>query len=247
MKKLIIAFAVLVSLCACSKKDADTQKNDNNTMAQAAKPADAQNNAEAPKNAEPADAQAVAQAKDANNADADDKSGTKPDTPVPVEEKVNDKAGDAAPDNATIDEKMASIKWEKGGVDRFLFAYEVPAFMQKQPAPDNNDGATYIWKELTFKVWGANDMHDGSAKAAFDEDVRFLGHAPHYKVVKSNYYIISDYEENNIFYRKCVFNNSLEYCEEVSYPQSYKAAVDPIVKKIAAFDVPKMEMEEQEE
>ena len=110
--------------------------------------------------------------------------------------------------------------------------------MEKQPAPDNLDGATYVWKDLTYKVWGANDMHDGSAKAAFDQAVKLLGHAPHENVVESDYYIISDFDEkNDIFYRKCVFNNALVYCEEVSYPQDYKTAVVPIVNKIASFRI----------
>ena len=138
----------------------------------------------------------------------------------------------------TIDDITANIKWEKGNIDRFSFEYEVPAYMEKQPAPDNLDGATYVWKDLTYKVWGANDMHDGSAKAAFDQAVKLLGHATHENVVESDYYIISDFDEkNDIFYRKCVFNNALVYCEEVSYPQDYKTAVVPIVNKIASFRI----------
>jgi hypothetical protein len=82
----------------------------------------------------------------------------------PAEATAPQKAENSDAD-MTIDDIMANIKWEKGGVDRFLFEYEVPAFMEKQPAPDNHDGATYIWKDMTYKVWGANDIHDGSAKA----------------------------------------------------------------------------------
>ncbi|MBQ9818545.1 MAG: hypothetical protein IJM59_13910 [Proteobacteria bacterium] len=228
----ISILAILLALSACSKKAAES--------AQDAKPAEAA--AETPKAAEPAQddkpVDAAVEAPKAQEPAQDDK---------PAEAAAAPQKAENSDADMTIDDIMANIKWEKGGVDRFLFEYEVPAFMEKQPAPDNHDGATYIWKEMTYKVWGANDMHDGSAKAAFDQAVGFLGHAPHYKVVKPNYYIISDFDEKSyIFYRKCVFNNALEYCEEITYPQAYKTAVNPIVKKIADFDVPKMEMEDSD-
>ena len=222
----ISILAILSALSACSKKAPEP--------AQDAKSAEAA--AETPKAQEPAQdtkpAEAAVEAPKAQEPAQDTK---------PAEAAENSDA------DMTIDDIMANIKWEKGGVDRFLFEYEVPAFMEKQPAPDNHDGATYIWKDMTYKVWGANDIHDGSAKAAFDQAVGFLGHAPHYKVVKPNYYIISDFDEKSyIFYRKCVFNNALEYCEEITYPQAYKKAVNPIVKKIADFDVPKIEMKDSD-
>ncbi len=227
MKKLLIlSLASLFMLCACDKKADKTsaKKSAESAPVQEVESADTQ---------EAKPAEAAAEMPKAEEIVQDNK---------PAEAAAELPRAEKADADLTIDDIMANMKWEKGGIDRFQFEYEVPAFMEKQPAPDNLDGSTYKWKDLTYKVWGANDMHDGSAKAAFDQAAKMLGHAPHYKVVKSNYYIISDYnEKNDIFYRKCVFKNALEYCEEVSYPQSYKAAVDPIVKKIASFDVPEME------
>ncbi len=44
-------------------------------------------------------------------------------------------------------------------------------------------------------------------------------------------------KDGNIFYKKCVLKYELEFCEELIYPKEYKVAVEPIVKKNAAFDV----------
>ena len=234
MRKILTALAILVSLCACSKKGADAPDDGKQAVAPSANAVEEKGAVETPRNTGDAAIQA-------NTADGrNDNAGVNADAQANTADANGQNAdtNSAEADNETIEQKVADLKWRQDRVDRFAFDYEVPEFMQKMPAPDNNDGATYKWNELTFKVWGANDMHDGSPKKAFEEAAGFLGHAPHYKVVKSNYYVISDFDANNhIFYRKCVYKNDLEYCEEVSYPQSYKKAADSIVKKVASFNI----------
>ena len=91
-----------------------------------------------------------------------------------------------------------------------------------------------------------------SAKTDFDSRVNDLGHDPHYKSVESDYYIISDYnEDGKNFYEKCVYKEETEYCEKcieiwyyklcakLVYPESYKKFIDPIIEKIGAFDTTK--------
>lgn len=161
------------------------------------------------------------------------------DAPIEEDTDISDSTDNDIPQNDTIEEKMSSLKWESAYNTRFEFDYEFPSFMKTLPPPANNDGLTYQWKDMFFLVWGSHDvLFEGSAQKAYDFTIQNYDHKPHYKVVKSNYYIISDYtKEGNIFYMKCILKNELEYCMEVEYPKDYKDAVDPIVKKIAAFDV----------
>ena len=246
MRKIIVALLCLFALSGCKSKETRqdvaeapvAEKTAGETGAKDA-PAPAEAKPEQPKQEEP---EAAAPAPNPTKDPAPgDELKQNPEDEVMPEDDADDADEDEdyeVPQDGTIEEKMASLKWESGYVGRFEFDYEAPSFMKEMPAPANNDGSTYAWKDMVFRVWGAHDMYDGSAQKALDSAIEFLGHAPHYKSVNKNAYIMSDYtKEGNIFYRKCVFKNDQEHCEELEYPKAYKQAVDPIVKKIAAFDV----------
>ena len=225
MLKLIIAILCLCTLCGCKSKEI---KQDAPAASATEKQSDT---TQAKQDAAPAVKEAVPEvAKDENPKD---------DADIQQNDAEDEEDEDyEIPQDGTIEEKMASLKWESDVVGRFDFDYEAPSFMKEMPAPANNDGATYRWKDMAFKVWGAHDMYDGSAQKAFDSSVEFLGHAPHYKDVKANSYIMSDYTKDGlIFYRKCVYKYEYEFCEQLEYPKDYKQAVEPMVKKVAAFDV----------
>jgi hypothetical protein len=130
MRKILVTLAILVSLCACSKKDANAPDTGKHAVAPSANAVEEKGAVETPQNT--GDAVIQANTADANGQNA----GT----------------NSAEADNETIEQKVADLKWRQDRVDRFGFDYEVPVFMQKMPAPDNNDGATYKWKDLTFKV-----------------------------------------------------------------------------------------------
>ncbi|MBO4351534.1 MAG: hypothetical protein J6A01_11400 [Proteobacteria bacterium] len=241
MYKILIVSIGLAALVGCKSKDPEaTQKKQAVETAAAESPAKEETpNPEAAK-PEPAKEVLPEAAAEPENGDTP-KVAELPEQQALVADadSEDNEEDDTVPQDGTIEEKMAGMKWESGYVSRFDFRYEVPDFMKIMPPPANNDGSTYAWKDMVFMVWGAHDvLAEGDAKKAFDSDVESLGHAPHYKVVKSDNYIISDYKnDGKIFYRKCVYKYELEFCEELVYPKEYKEAVDPIVKKIAAFDV----------
>ena len=235
MLKLTIALLCLCTLCGCKSKEI---KQDTSTDPVAEKQPDAAQ-------AKQAAASAAAQPqlpKDAEVPEVGQDKNPKDDAGIQQnaakDEEDEEDEDYAIPQDGTIEEKMASLKWESDVVGRFDFDYEAPAFMKEMPAPANNDGSTYRWKDMAFKVWGAVDMYDGSAQKAFESSVEFLGHAPHYKLVKANSYIMSDYTKDGlIFYKKCVYKFEYEFCEQLEYPKDYKEVVEPMVKKVAAFDV----------
>ena len=255
MHRIIIAFIGLAVLVGCKSKDSvEAVKTQNTEAAAVESPTkEAIPNSEAQKleTAKEAVPEIAAQNGHANpskeavpntavqNENTDTpKEAELPSEPLDEDEESGEEEDYTIPQDGTIEEKMAGLKWELGHVGRFDFDYEAPGFMKEMPAPANNDGSTYAWKDMVFLVWGAHDSDEGNVQKAFDSKVEFLGHAPHYKVIKSDNYIMSDYtKEGKIFYRKCIYKYELEFCEELQYPKEYKAAVEPIVKKIAAFDV----------
>ena len=246
-KSFIIASALIfcIGMCACSN-----HVNTRSAEADTAVPADAETGDAGNKadQGKPADAKPEAVKEEARTDDSKPAEGGAEKKAIPQQEQTaaedeteedeteqdEDDEDYSVPQDGTIEEKMASLKWEPDSNDRFDFEIEYPSFMKPMPGSENGDGMEYKWKDVTYTAWG--EWADGSLKKEYDQHVKFLGHDPKYKVVKDNYYIISDFDkEGNIFYRKTVRRDDVSISIQVSYPKAYKNAMDPIVKKIAAY------------
>ena len=237
MYRIIIAFIGLVVLVGCKSKDPVEAPKTQNTEAVAVESPTKEDTSNPETQKLETAKEAVPEIAAQNENAEPQKEAELPSDPLDEDEE-SEEEDYTIPQDGTIEEKMAGLKWESGHVGRFDFEYEAPSFMKEMPAPANNDGSTYAWKDMVFLVWGAHDSDEGNVQKAFDSKVEYLGHAPHYKVIKSDNYIMSDYtKEGKIFYRKCIYKYDLEFCEELQYPKEYKNAVEPIIKKIASFDV----------
>ena len=54
-----------------------------------------------------------------------------------------------------------------------------------------------------------------------------------YKVSRSNWFVISGYENENIFYEKTIFRNDEFMTFEIEYPKDQKSIFNPIAAKIS--------------
>ena len=144
------------------------------------------------------------------------------------------------PQAGSIEEQMASLTWKTIHNDRYQFNIDYPSFMQPMPVSDNGDGMTFRWKDMALIVWGENNLEDEDAvQSEYDNQVSFLGHDPVYKVIQSDYFIISDYDdEGNVFYRKSVLKDDVWYTMMFVFPKEYRKRIDKLIEKVDLFTPP---------
>ena len=125
--------------------------------------------------------------------------------------------------------------------DRFYFSIDYPSdLLKEQPAPENNDGRTFISKDgsVEMRAWGQFNALDRSLKEEYDEAVNNYGSGVSYKRRLASSFIVSGTSEDKIFYQKTMLkksgNTDVFYTFTIEYPKSMKKKLDAAVTRIAA-------------
>ena len=87
-----------------------------------------------------------------------------------------------------------------------------------------------------MKAYGMNCVSERTVKELFEDRKRSTDT---YSTFKDNWFVLSGVnEQGNIYYRKTIIENKVEYVVELVYPQAKKAEYDAVVKKvISSFQV----------
>ena len=81
-----------------------------------------------------------------------------------------------------------------------------------------------------MKAYGMNYVSERTVKELFEDSKRSTDT---YSTFKDNWFVFSGVnEQGNIYYRKTIIENNVEYVVELVYPQAKKAEYDVVVKKV---------------
>lgn len=133
--------------------------------------------------------------------------------------------------------KTSPTKWVTYGNTRYKFSVSYPSnLMTAQREADNGDGRAFVSHDGKTRMlaYGTNNVLDETLQARYKHDARGIepGDKVTYKVQKNNWYAVSGYRADLIFYRKTFVNDGQFLTLDVTYPKSQRAKWDKIVTQI---------------
>jgi hypothetical protein len=111
---------------------------------------------------------------------------------------------------------------------RFGFSLEVPATLDAGEPPTNGDGQSFASKDgkATLKVAGAPGL---SLQAVYEMALEDSSAQVTYKVAKSNWYVVSGFLGEKVFYEKAIAKGDTVAILRFEFPKAEKAVYDPVV------------------
>lgn len=134
----------------------------------------------------------------------------------------------------------AQTKYSSYTNDRFFFTVEYPSVLKMQPAPENNDGRTFLSADgkVELRAWGQFNVLDYELEDKYHEDAGFSGASISYRTLMKNGFVLSGTIGDQIYYQKTLRHKfedaDVFYTFTIKYPQTEKKRYDAVVKRIAA-------------
>lgn len=124
------------------------------------------------------------------------------------------------------------------GNARFGYSICYPSnLFAPQPEAENGDGREFHSKDgAILRAWGMNNALDDSIKQAYEDELENYnkpGSSATYKVLRSNWFVVSGTKGDRIVYHKTILKNNQFKSFEIEYDKSKKATYDPVASKIA--------------
>lgn len=118
---------------------------------------------------------------------------------------------------------------------RYGYSIDYPDFLEKGPAPANNDGRTFTSRDgrVTLSVFGTNNVMNEGLQETYRNLLREKGGSVAYHTVGRNWLAISWRAEGKIFYEKLYHGPGSWNAFILSYPASQRARFDAIVARLA--------------
>ncbi len=124
--------------------------------------------------------------------------------------------------------------------DRFGYAILYPSVLFPQGEAGNNDGQKFmsIHADAILTVYGKYNTLNKSLESLYDEAARGgLSDDPKrvitYCVLRKDWFVVSGYDNGQVFYEKTIMNKDEIQCMDFVYPERLKSYYDPLVAKIA--------------
>jgi hypothetical protein len=136
------------------------------------------------------------------------------------------------PDTATSED----IVYHTYGNGRFGYTIKYPAnILIPQGESINGDGQKFISSDGSdsLLVWGSHNALDESLQSRYNDTLKEFGGSITYQVLKNNWFVISGYKGDKIFYQKTVFYNDIFKTFIITYKRTKRQLFDPIVPEIA--------------
>lgn len=138
-------------------------------------------------------------------------------------------------DESTLD--LRNVSYEEYYNPRFDFSVSYPSFFKRKYEAANQDGCEFEFgNNYSMRVYGMNNVLEKTIKELFKDSKKSTDT---YSTSKDNWFIVSGVnEQGNIYYRKTILEDEVEYVVELVYPQAKKTEYDAVVKKvISSFQV----------
>ncbi|MGB4336313.1 MAG: hypothetical protein WBJ41_15850 [Chromatiaceae bacterium] len=125
---------------------------------------------------------------------------------------------------------------------RFDYAIEYPAnLLIPQGEADNGDGQVFVSpdQQARFKIYGTHNVLEESIKDLFHKESQDVATGKitkkvTYKRQKNNWFVISGYIGNKIFYQKTLLSNDQFKTFYMEYPETQRHLYDHILGRMAS-------------
>lgn len=152
------------------------------------------------------------------------------------------------PQNCTTDtQEMANlptaneIEYQLYTNPRFYYRVKYPAnILTPQPPPANGDGREFQSTDgqITMRVYGSHNALSESLNERYQQVLQQDSSASNrevtYRSINDNFFVVSGYRGNMVFYRKTIFDNNMFKTLELSYHRSFQPEFDSVVAEIAS-------------
>ncbi|MBV6623216.1 MAG: GerMN domain-containing protein [Rivularia sp. (in: Bacteria)] len=129
-----------------------------------------------------------------------------------------------------------NVNYERYYNDRFNFSIFYPGeLLNKQDAPQNNDGRTFVSpdRNIVMKVFGRYNIQDENIESLYNQQFNQTNKEVTYKSLGDDYFVVSGYENNQVFYNKVLFSNNRILHLNIDYNKSLQPEFDSIVREIS--------------
>jgi hypothetical protein len=119
---------------------------------------------------------------------------------------------------------------------RFDYKIKYPAnILIPQGESTNGDGQKFISSDgsASLLVWGSHNALDESLESRYQDTLKDTSGSISYQIIKKNWFVISGYKGDKIFYQKTFFDDGIFKTFIITYHQAKRQLFDPIVKEIA--------------
>lgn len=135
--------------------------------------------------------------------------------------------------------KASVMKWATYGNARYKFSVSYPSnLLITQREADNGDGRAFVSRDgkTHMLAYGANNVLAETLQSRYKHDARGIepGDKVTYKAQKNNWYAVSGYRNELIFYRKTFGNKDQFLTLDITYPKSQRATWDKVVSEIVS-------------
>ncbi len=145
-------------------------------------------------------------------------------------------AAETAPTPPPSSKKQASVEMVSYTNGRFGFSVQRPKNFKPLRSPDNGGGQAFAGPGgAELRVWGSYNSLDQTVEQAYSEAkaTRARSGEVTYAAQKDNWYVLSGFEGDGVFYEKFILADGQITGLEMTYPRSKKATYDPIVGRVA--------------
>ena len=119
--------------------------------------------------------------------------------------------------------------------DRFGFCIEYPSKLYPQGESGSGDGQKFISKDSQtilmayrdFRIYDRDELQE-----SYYEDLKAANTVITYKKLGNNYYVISGYKNNKIFYQKSIIRGQGLCTAIIEYPESEKNYYNKVCENI---------------
>ncbi len=136
---------------------------------------------------------------------------------------------------------LAAADFENYQNQRFYFAIDYPAGLVAQPPPANNDGRVFLSEDGKVKLIAAahyNALNETLAQLAREAEAVYQGGRITYRRVMADYFVISGFQGDDVFYQATALYRHPEGDGEVvatfifTYPRETAPRYNPMVKRM---------------
>lgn len=153
-----------------------------------------------------------------------------------------------AQSNQPAPPKQSLNQWRTYSNVRYRYSVRYPSSLVPQGEADNGDGQKFLSRNAKTQllVYGSNNVLDETIASRFAQNRRAGASKTSDTVVtfarlKDNWYVVSGYKAETIFYQKCYLVKDHFVTFEISYPKTERAIWDKITSRISRDFQPELQ------
>jgi hypothetical protein len=125
---------------------------------------------------------------------------------------------------------------------RFSYSISYPeGLLIPQGEADNGDGQKFLSRDgrAELIVYGSHNALNQNLRDLYNEQLREGDDARSkktvtYKILRNNWFVVSGYEGDRVFYRKTIFKGGMFKTFNIEYDKSRADVFDKVTKRVAA-------------